>query len=970
MVHINKKAKCEVCLMTYRDFCTNYSKRYSTEILKLISHYSSSTELIQFLNSIQSTDIDNLLEAVNDWDETLINTKTVLDSALLKTFLDRIYTMIKSLNNEKTIDVDDVIQCFEKICQEDEVEKILVCFESCAESLASLKHIHLELTDKQLSKRKIMLNIMQKSLIRFSSSDRLMDTLNNMHYRVDVEIFSQSITYKDLNELRDRASLIEHSSNKKPKNDHEREIYYLQLFVHFVDTIEMTLKNLTSLTLASYPSVSSLITSYDGLTCIEGNYQKLINFNSMLETLLNQWEQNLCSEYERYVDLTYFSCQQIWMLESFLYNQERISLGNHIGYHLLQFIGVEPKNISSKVLPVQSEHPQERLRNIGRILIEYRPMMLKQEQNQIQKRILVIETSEPGILRAILSLFKMNDISPKSHQLFYCTQKTSWIDIRAFIYRCFYSQTLHQLIRPEILSSEIQERMIRLIYHLIKECSENSLCMGIITTSSCTQLQLINGLKILQILTFIHDQDLLDEMAQREMIQKMIGINCKLVKSQIPGLGKSTWIRNQIEQIKKQYIKFSINGDIDIDRLAERLRNHGSQLISSEAGIHIDIGTFENFRPLNEFLYSLLLFRSFCFGQAVCSIPSDVPIFIELDASLHSSKVQDSMTILKYVRCMHLQTINWNDLSVSESYNIQLIANYLQCIKDKTVIKKDISEEQMKLIDKETCIRLIQDHFLRNKSKEFITWTQLSIFLAIYNRLFLGFSRCGHFLVKYVPKPELRLDILQSLLDSSDQFTSLSVENVRKNQRSVIPNDAALTYSDAIVRWDKTQPFTMIFTATDDPLFVYKKASNVPESLVQSYCLYQGMKKRKLKQKHELLKVQKLQFPDYDTLTHAQFFVKLTSLSNKYINKSICPRCYKQYEYSKKICEKCLIDDGLIRPASLNTDDIDRFQMQIAQQLQTEYVLTPDNYIKMLLIYLRVQCGLPVLIMGETGRKE
>jgi hypothetical protein len=51
----------------------------------------------------------------------------------------------------------------------------------------------------------------------------------------------------------------------------------------------------------------------------------------------------------------------------------------------------------------------------------------------------------------------------------------------------------------------------------------------------------------------------------------------------------------------------------------------------------------------------------------------------------------------------------------------------------------------------------------------------------------------------------------------------------------------------------------------------------------------------------------------------------------------------------------------------MNTVDIDKFQEFIAEKIRLEYVLTPDNYLKMLLIYLRVQSGLPVLIMGETG---
>jgi ABC-type uncharacterized transport system fused permease/ATPase subunit len=35
--------------------------------------------------------------------------------------------------------------------------------------------------------------------------------------------------------------------------------------------------------------------------------------------------------------------------------------------------------------------------------------------------------------------------------------------------------------------------------------------------------------------------------------------------------------------------------------------------------------------------------------------------------------------------------------------------------------------------------------------------------------------------------------------------------------------------------------------------------------------------------------------------------------------------------------------------------------------LNGEYVLTTDNYLKMNVIYLRVQAKVPVIIMGETG---
>jgi ribosomal protein L40E len=187
------------------------------------------------------------------------------------------------------------------------------------------------------------------------------------------------------------------------------------------------------------------------------------------------------------------------------------------------------------------------------------------------------------------------------------------------------------------------------------------------------------------------------------------------------------------------------------------------------------------------------------------------------------------------------------------------------------------------------------------------------------------------------------------------------VDNVRRNQRSVNTNEAIVAFSESIVRWDKTQPFTIVFSATDNPIFVYKEPKNVPSSLVEAFRLhYQALTGRK---DHDLNEI----FPDYSKFIHAQFFQKLALLSKKYFNKSICIKCYQQYNYDQINCTKCEPNANLFRSDSMKTVDIDKFQEFIAEKIRLEYVLTPDNYLKMLLIYLRVQSGLPVLIMGETG---
>ena len=44
-----------------------------------------------------------------------------------------------------------------------------------------------------------------------------------------------------------------------------------------------------------------------------------------------------------------------------------------------------------------------------------------------------------------------------------------------------------------------------------------------------------------------------------------------------------------------------------------------------------------------------------------------------------------------------------------------------------------------------------------------------------------------------------------------------------------------------------------------------------------------------------------------------------------------------------------------------------RLSLDVINRILTEYALTPDNFIKMILIYNRINADIPVILMGETG---
>ena len=948
--------KCGLC---YQYFQQIFARKYSGALLDFVAEYSRSQELIAFLNLLALPEVDNLLHAVNDWDETLINTKTVLDFVLLKRFLVRLADHFdRSSSDTALTSFDRISRAFEEASEDEEFEHIFQCFRTCSSSLVSIKRIHLELTDKELSKRKRISDIMNGITFGFIAQAN----------KFDIQIDPYTMYFTDLSELRDRARLMEYSvtnpTNQFEMKHRERETNELTRFVTFVEIVEKVLKNISQLNIAGHPGIVNYLLPKKTFTCLLGEYQPLIDFSLMLDDLLYDWEIHLCQMYEKHLDLTYFAYQQIWMVEDYVYNQLQLAKKDHPGYHLLKFIGIEPQSIQAEFLPKQNDNANERLEIIGRILTAQRKdgNQPRKEDARGTKKVYLVESSEHGILRAILSLFRQFKTPAAINHLFYCTEETTWTEIRAFTYRCFFSQRLHQLIRPDLLSASIQDHFTRLLRQLIDQCPQQHFRLAILTTVSNTHLQLINSLRTLQIVQTVHDQEMLTTAELHEMIEQTIRTNTTLVTSRINGLGKSSFIRDQIKQNKQTYLKFPISGDVNADQIAERLREHGNTLASGKTALHIDIGAISQVKQLNELLYCLLLFRSFRLGQVAVHVPQDVWIYIELDSSPASASLYEKIAVFKSMPCKSFEQIDWSNFQTPDQTALRFVVTYLRAIESGSILTTDLSETDLRDLDRETSVRLLKKPFLENKDPNFITWTQLSIFLSVYHRLFSGFSRCGFFMTGSVANPQLRTDLLQSLLNSSNQFTSLCVENVRKNQRSAHDKDGNTLFSEAIVRWDKTQPFTMVFSDTDSPIFVYKQPTDVPKSLIEAFREnYEIITQKKCENIGEFL-------ADYRNFTHREFFFKLASLSKKYLNKSVCLKCYRQYDYSQKECIGCGTNETLFRPASTQNEDIEKFQKLVANRLQNEYVLTADNYIKMLLIYLRVECGLPVLIMGETGK--
>lgn len=232
------------------------------------------------------------------------------------------------------------------------------------------------------------------------------------------------------------------------------------------------------------------------------------------------------------------------------------------------------------------------------------------------KKVWLIETESIDLLRTIFSLFHLTK-SSRVHQSFYCIEQTNWTKMRAFLYRCFYSKTLEILIWPHLSSSEIQDHFALLLHEFLELHPGHYFSLGLISASTVQNVQLINTLKVFNLISKLREQDLLNK------------IELCYVTSRLTVLGKTSWIKEQAGRAGKDLIKFPIEGEVHADHLAKGLTSLTKYF--STSALHIDIKSIHNLWTLDEILYSLTLFLRF--GQNAISLPSDMPIFIELDSS-------------------------------------------------------------------------------------------------------------------------------------------------------------------------------------------------------------------------------------------------------------------------------------------------------------------------------------------------
>ena len=110
--------------------------------------------------------------------------------------------------------------------------------------------------------------------------------------------------------------------------------------------------------------------------------------------------------------------------------------------------------------------------------------------------------------------------------------------------------------------------------------------------------------------------------------------NTHIIKSDICGLGKSTLIKNKINNKNKKYIYFPLGGNIKKDYIYKKLLNILQNIETkndyNDVAIHLDLFENKEHFVLNEFLFSFLIKKKYSNDENIIFIPKNIEIYIEI----------------------------------------------------------------------------------------------------------------------------------------------------------------------------------------------------------------------------------------------------------------------------------------------------------------------------------------------------
>ena len=590
----------------------------------------------------------------------------------------------------------------------------------------------------------------------------------------------------------------------------------------------------------------------------------------------------------------------------------------------------------------------------------YESTLINKTNLNINKGLFTYYCEKPE--KSLFQIYKyLTGHNPITQNILLCNKMTSNEEITVFLYRALLCEfnSCFIIAGLESLETEKKTTILDILNNYFQQGRENKINSCLIFLYMSMSSDIYKSLEMKR-----YRQILEIKKEQYEKI-KYEENDIEIIKSDKSGVGKSTQIELDIKKTKKNRIYFPFGGAFSQEEIITRLKN---LKIDNNSVLHLDLYDSDRTNLMMEVLFSILITRFYGQDEDIFFLPKNIPIKVEIPNTFIN--FFEKFSILNLFTIKEIKIDNLAPLLVNPedtTCNIEIVANFLKALKENKIneydfVFKNITPEYIlnskfppkniykrpntllyptKLSNIE-CQKIIFE-VIKEKIKEpnyyqiisFINVLAIQLKKFNQNMIFDAYDLMMAQRKDIIP---LRTFIVQSFIKLTSHFTKgaftnilLEQENTSRAQMGIYDENKDIRMSIAnlaknvedVISFDKIDPSLIFFHEGEGTLF----------SIITN----------KSKDDNE--------YKAFLNLMQTQTFGKSAVLPN-YVK-------YKPIDFLTELKNILDIHTPVTKEEAKGGISL--------EGISGDYVFTPDNFVKMVLILIRIRSGIPVIMMGETG---
>ena len=568
--------------------------------------------------------------------------------------------------------------------------------------------------------------------------------------------------------------------------------------------------------------------------------------------------------------------------------------------------------------------------------------------------------------KELIQLYKyLTGNIPISQNILLCNKKTTNEEITAFLFRAIYCEFHSCFVVGgiELLNFNQKNFFVELLNNILHQI-KRKINSCLIIFSNDKNSDIYNSLNSIKYKKTFNSE--IEDKIKGQLIDKLTKIT--IVSSDKSGVGKSTKIEKYIEKNNKNYIHFPIGGVFTREDIIQRLKKID---IKSNSAIHLDLYDTDNIDFLNEFLFWILLAKLYKVNEDIFYLLKDTEIYIEIPNGFINFFAKFPILTLIPQNKENKLSINYLEpLIVTKNVdsNEQIVANYLNLLKIDNIDNIDlyfpnITQEELKndeirentffdaqIMKQKDCQDLIFDA-IKKENKKF-SYYQVKSFIDILAIQFKKFNQSYYLNAAFLKNgnaniKKVRTFIIKNFINLSSYFTEGAFTQLINNQNfenSIIfrQYDENEDIKKGINYLSNDNHYIISFEKMKYSLIFFHEGNKQSFSIITN-------KKEKDPEYKSYLRLKNCQ-----RTKNEQIINKLTDYQSEN---------FEQKDFLRELKEILDIENPINGKESISSNK----RLKSLEEITKNYVFTPDNFVKMILILLRIRSNIPVIMMGETG---